>query len=167
MEQNANIVLCGFMGCGKTTIGKLLAKNTGWPFIDMDHYIEQNAHMSISEIFAKHGEAYFRDLEHTAVKQLAKKKVVLSAQEAARLYMNAMYSFCGRPAGSFCWTYRFLSFGIGCATTQSARFCSVRTETRPCNSCITNACLCTVPQRNTRLQRPNPPILLQKPLWRP
>ncbi len=87
MEQNANIVLCGFMGCGKTTIGKLLAKNTGWPFIDMDHYIEQNAHMSISEIFAKYGEAYFRDLEHAAVKQLAKKNgCIISAGGGTLVY---------------------------------------------------------------------------------
>ena len=51
-----NIVLCGFMGCGKSTIGKIIAKKTGKKFIDMDSYIEEKAEMKISEIFEKYGE---------------------------------------------------------------------------------------------------------------
>lgn len=66
-----NIILCGFMGCGKSTIGKILAKKTGTTFVDMDNYIEKKAGMSISEIFEKHGEDHFRDLEHQACIELS------------------------------------------------------------------------------------------------
>ena len=66
-----NIVLVGFMGTGKTTIGRLLADKLSMPFIDMDREIEQQTHKSIPEIFADEGEAYFRSLERDLVKKLA------------------------------------------------------------------------------------------------
>ncbi len=66
-----NIVLCGFMGCGKSTVGKNLARKTGRKFIDMDTYIEEKAGMSVSEIFEKHGESGFRDMEHEACRKLS------------------------------------------------------------------------------------------------
>ena len=47
-----NLILCGFMGCGKTTVGKRLAAATGREFIDMDRFIENQAGMTVSEIFA-------------------------------------------------------------------------------------------------------------------
>lgn len=65
-----NLVLCGFMGSGKTTVGRKLARLTGMPFIDLDRYIEEQVGMSISDIFATHGEAYFRDLESRYVAEL-------------------------------------------------------------------------------------------------
>ena len=66
-----NIVLCGFMGCGKSTVGKNIARKTGKKFLDMDAYIEQKAEMTISEIFEKYGESKFRDMEHEACKELS------------------------------------------------------------------------------------------------
>ena len=48
-----NIVLCGFMGCGKTTVGRNLARKSGRKFVDMDSYIEEKAGMKVSEIFEK------------------------------------------------------------------------------------------------------------------
>lgn len=66
-----NIVLCGFMGCGKSTVGKNLARKTGKKFIDMDSYIEQKAGMTVSEIFEKYGENGFRDMEHKACCELS------------------------------------------------------------------------------------------------
>lgn len=66
-----NIVLCGFMGCGKSTVGKNLARKTGRKFIDMDSYIEEKAGMSVSEIFEKYGEDGFRDMEHRACAELS------------------------------------------------------------------------------------------------
>lgn len=68
MKQN--IVLCGFMGSGKTVTGKLLAERLGIPFVDMDLYIEQKAGMAVSEIFAAHGEATFRRMETEAATEL-------------------------------------------------------------------------------------------------
>jgi len=66
-----NIVLVGFMGSGKTTVGKLVSDRTGMPLIDMDRIIEERAGKTINEIFADEGEAHFRSLERSLVKELA------------------------------------------------------------------------------------------------
>lgn len=58
-----NILLVGFMGSGKSTIGKILQRKTGFNHIDTDHVIEEKAQRPISQIFAQDGEDYFRDLE--------------------------------------------------------------------------------------------------------
>ena len=58
-----NIYLLGFMGCGKSYIGKGLAKKLGWEFLDMDDYLEANEGMTIAQIFAEGGESLFRQLE--------------------------------------------------------------------------------------------------------
>ena len=66
-----NVVLCGFMGCGKTTVGKRLAALTGAQFVDMDEYIEQQAGMTVSAIFEQFGEADFRRREREACRASA------------------------------------------------------------------------------------------------
>lgn len=58
------IVLLGYMGCGKSTIAQNLSKITNIPFLDLDKCIEERVNLSINEIFEKHGEVYFRKLEH-------------------------------------------------------------------------------------------------------
>ena len=60
---NTRIFLIGMMGCGKSTIGKALAQISGRKFIEMDEIIEKKTELSIKEIFAIHGEQYFRQLE--------------------------------------------------------------------------------------------------------
>ncbi|WP_340065429.1 shikimate kinase [Ascidiimonas aurantiaca] len=74
------IILIGYMGSGKTTIGKLLMQKTGCPFIDLDAFIEQEEQMAISEIFEKKGEIFFRKIENEYLKKLlnGKKEMVLS-----------------------------------------------------------------------------------------
>lgn len=62
-----NIVLCGFMGSGKSTVGRLLAKELDCGYLDLDDYIQERAEMSIPQIFERFGESGFRDLEHLAV----------------------------------------------------------------------------------------------------
>jgi len=61
------IVLTGFMGAGKSTVGRLLAARLGWNFLDLDQHLESRAGLSIPEIFARHGEPHFRRLESTAL----------------------------------------------------------------------------------------------------
>ena len=64
------IILMGFMGCGKSTIGKVLSKKLGMPFVDLDDVIEKEAKTSISKIFAGKGEKYFRQLETKVLKNI-------------------------------------------------------------------------------------------------
>lgn len=72
--EGKNVVLVGFMGCGKTTIGKKLAKACGYEFIDMDVEIERRENMKITEIFEKFGEAAFRSMETELCKQLSQRE---------------------------------------------------------------------------------------------
>lgn len=64
------IVLVGLMGVGKSTVGRRLAARLGLPFVDADHEIEVAAAMTISEIFEKYGEEYFRDGERRVIARL-------------------------------------------------------------------------------------------------
>jgi shikimate kinase len=70
-EPPRRIVLTGFMGSGKSTVGPLLAARLGWSFIDVDEVIEQDAGATIAELFARHGESPFRDREHATIARLA------------------------------------------------------------------------------------------------
>ena len=65
------IFLIGFMGCGKSTMGKKLAQKLGYTFIDLDQQIEKNLGTTIGEYFATHGEAAFRKLESETLKTFA------------------------------------------------------------------------------------------------
>ena len=79
------VFLCGFMGCGKSTVGARMAKEMDCPFVDMDSYIEEKAGMTIREIFEKHGEPYFRDLETEAIRELAEREGVIACGGGAML----------------------------------------------------------------------------------
>jgi len=67
-----NIVLIGFMGCGKSTLGSRLAYRIKYSFIDSDRKIEEDMNLSINEIFEKYGEEYFRKLENETIKKISK-----------------------------------------------------------------------------------------------
>ncbi|HWP85882.1 MAG TPA: shikimate kinase [Terriglobia bacterium] len=64
------VFLVGFMGSGKTTVGKLLAQRMAWKFVDLDLLIEQAEGMSIAEIFARAGEAAFRKREQELLRRI-------------------------------------------------------------------------------------------------
>ncbi len=63
------IYLTGFMGAGKTTVGRRLAERLGWPFVDLDGEVEKTAGMAVREVFAARGEAAFRELELEALRR--------------------------------------------------------------------------------------------------
>jgi len=65
-----NISLIGFMGSGKSTIGKILAEKLNFLFLDLDSIIELSENKKISEIFTEHGEKYFRDSESEVIKKI-------------------------------------------------------------------------------------------------
>ena len=73
------IVLTGFMGAGKTTVGRLLAESLGWAFLDLDQHLEARAGTSIASLFATQGEAHFRRLESAALANaLAQTRTVIA-----------------------------------------------------------------------------------------
>jgi shikimate kinase len=74
-----NIVLIGFMGTGKSSTGRLLAGRLGRPFIDIDRMIEHENSITIGEMFARHGEAYFRAREKEAVARVARRRKAVIA----------------------------------------------------------------------------------------
>lgn len=85
------------MGCGKSTVGKNLARKTGRKFVDMDSYIEETAGITIPEIFAQQGEAAFRDLEHRACRELAEKShLIIAAGGGALTYARNVEAFRGK-----------------------------------------------------------------------
>ena len=78
VSDNRNVVLTGFMGTGKTTVGRLLATRLGYTFVDTDHVL-QDRHGSIASIFATQGEAAFRQLERGLATELAgRSRLVIS-----------------------------------------------------------------------------------------
>ncbi|MBU2998166.1 AAA family ATPase [Cellulophaga baltica] len=84
------IVLIGYMGSGKSTIGKLLSKKLNINFIDLDEYIESKLNMSVLEIFSSKGEIFFRKKEHEYVQELMleKKSFILSTGGGTPCYSN-------------------------------------------------------------------------------
>lgn len=70
IQKRTFIFLIGFMGSGKTTVGKILAEKLNYNFLDSDSWIENKTRMSISSIFDTKGEAYFRSLEYEFIQQL-------------------------------------------------------------------------------------------------
>lgn len=69
-----NIILTGFMGVGKTRVGTQLAKDLGYAFVDTDKLIEADQHLAITSIFAKFGEAYFREIEAKIIQEVAQRE---------------------------------------------------------------------------------------------
>ncbi len=67
------IFIAGFMGSGKSTVGRALAERLGWTFVDLDTEIERMAGAAIPEIFDRHGEAVFRNTEHVALRAQAER----------------------------------------------------------------------------------------------
>lgn len=105
LQQKQNIVLIGMPGCGKSTIGKALAKELGKEFADSDKEIVKKQGVSISEIFASKGESEFRKIESEVVKQLSSKQglvlatgggAVLNPQNVDLLKENGVILFLDR-----------------------------------------------------------------------
>jgi shikimate kinase len=75
-RDKIHIFLIGFMGSGKTSLGKLLARKLNYDFLDTDKQIEEQEKCSIQEIFNSNGETYFRDLEHQLLNHISQTKSV-------------------------------------------------------------------------------------------
>jgi len=79
VKSGKNIVLTGFMGTGKTVVGRAIAQTLDREFVDMDTLIEQREGMTIPEIFTRYGEAYFRERERELCRELARRRNLVIA----------------------------------------------------------------------------------------
>jgi len=85
------IILIGYMGSGKTTIGKALSKDTGMMFYDLDWYIENRMRKSVSQLFAERGEEGFRLLEHNMLHEVAEfEDVIISCGGGTPCFFDNM-----------------------------------------------------------------------------
>lgn len=85
------IILIGYMGAGKTTVGKQLADNLGLMFYDLDWYITSRMHRTVAQIFEKSGEEGFRKMEHNMLHEVAEfENVVLSCGGGTPCFFDNM-----------------------------------------------------------------------------
>jgi shikimate kinase len=78
-QRLSRLILTGFMGAGKSTVGAILAQELGWRFIDLDEVIEASSQRTVAEIFRDHGEADFRRRERQAVEQSSNQEQIVLA----------------------------------------------------------------------------------------
>ncbi|MBS0241109.1 MAG: shikimate kinase [Proteobacteria bacterium] len=97
-----SLVMVGLMGCGKSSIGRRLATRLDMPFVDADDEIERSAQMTIPEIFAQHGEAYFRDGERRVIRRILESGPQVLATGGGA-YINAETRAAIRGAGIAIW----------------------------------------------------------------
>ena len=89
--QKERIYLTGFMGTGKTTVGKILSQMLGYRFIDTDSLIEKESGMTINEIFKNYDETYFRELEIKVLSSTFNlKKAIISTGGGLPVYNDSM-----------------------------------------------------------------------------
>ncbi|HTZ18996.1 MAG TPA: shikimate kinase [Dissulfurispiraceae bacterium] len=74
MKTRQNIVLTGFMGTGKTEVGRIIARKLGFALVDVDEEIEKEQKMKIAEIFRRYGEPAFRDMESAVIGRLSERE---------------------------------------------------------------------------------------------
>ena len=85
------IFLTGYMGAGKTTLGKAFARHMNIPFIDLDWYIEERFHKTVGELFIERGETGFRELERNMLHEVAEfENVVISTGGGAPCFYDNM-----------------------------------------------------------------------------
>ncbi len=85
------IIIVGYMGSGKTTVGKALSKDLGIPFYDLDWYIESRMRKTVSQIFAERGEEGFRKIEHNMLHEVAEfENVIISCGGGTPCFFDNM-----------------------------------------------------------------------------
>lgn len=104
MINSKNIVLTGFMGSGKTTVGKEIARKLNREFLDSDKIIEKEQNQTISDIFKKEGEAFFRNLERQLVTEICKNNNKIIATGGETLLDDGNFNLLSKTGIIFCLT---------------------------------------------------------------
>ncbi len=99
-----NIILTGFMGTGKTTVGRLLAERLNYEFIDTDDVIEKRLGLSVADIFARLGEETFRQMETAVAKELSQRAGLVISTGGRMMLDPANVSALSRSGRIFCLT---------------------------------------------------------------
>jgi shikimate kinase len=85
------IIIIGYMGSGKTTVGKVLARDLGLPFYDLDWYIEGRMHKTVKQLFDERGEEGFREIERTMLHEVAEfENVIISCGGGTPCFFDNM-----------------------------------------------------------------------------
>ena len=118
------ILLCGFMGCGKTSVGQALAFRLRWDFLDTDALIEKRTGMSIPEIFATQGEQSFRQMEQQAAAMLGKRRHTVVSTGGGFLTREQTVQALRQNGGFEAVVFLDCSFETCASRTATARWCA-------------------------------------------
>lgn len=126
------IFLTGYMGAGKTTLGKAFARELNIPFIDLDWYIEERLHKSIRELFIERGEASFRELERTMLHEVAEfENVIISTGGGTPCFFDNM-EYMNDNGQTVFWMFILMCCSIDCEWLRSnVPFCKEK-RTKNC-----------------------------------
>lgn len=103
-EERLNIVITGFMGTGKSSVGREVARRLGWKFIDMDELIKKRVGATIPEIFARYGESFFREEERKLCQELAQRQGLVIATGGGALIPKENRKVLGEKGVLICLT---------------------------------------------------------------
>jgi shikimate kinase len=120
----SRLILTGFMGAGKSTVGAILARNLGWKFLDLDQVIESASQSTVAEIFRDHGEAEFRRREREAVQQLSREEEIVLALGGGAIEDESTRSLLVHSPGN-CLVF------LDAELADLLARCTVEGETRP------------------------------------
>ena len=154
------IFLTGYMGAGKTTLGKAFARELNVPFIDLDWYIEERFHKSIRELFVERGEASFRELERNMLHEVSEfEDVIISTGGGTPCFFDNMdyMTDTGKPCS---WMY----IPIYCSTVCGWQPISVPS----CRERRTRSCapLLRTHWRNAPLSMCKPATVSMQDIWK-
>ncbi len=104
-KEMKRVFLIGYMGAGKTTLGKALSKKSGLTFIDLDWYIEERYHKTIQQIFADHGEEGFREIEKNMLHEVSEfEDVIISTGGGTPCFFDNM-DYMNSVGETVFWTF--------------------------------------------------------------
>lgn len=109
------IYLLGFMGSGKSTVGALLARELGWPFIDLDATIEAGQGSTVRQIFEQAGEAFYREIERAALIEVSKTEPAVIALGGGTFVQEPNLEFIREMGGATVW--------LNCSLEELRRRC--------------------------------------------